>query len=115
MLPYTNLPHPEERPGGARLEGRYSLVQSGSRYRASITAGWLLRAVVLLGAAFLAASAWVGGEAAMQIQPLAGASVVDAWMVEDHAVPLVTLRFAFPVGAPLHPTVQVIHSATVAA
>ena len=39
--------------------------------------------------------------AAMQIQPITGASGVQAWLVEDHAVPVVTLRFAFPGGAAL--------------
>src|SRR5204863_410277 len=36
---------------------------------------------------------------AMQIQPVAGASGVEAWLVEDHSVPVVTIRFAFPGGA----------------
>ena len=40
---------------------------------------------------------------AMQIQPVTGASGVEAWLVEDHSVPVVTIRFAFPGGAALDP------------
>jgi zinc protease len=40
---------------------------------------------------------------AMQIQPVAGMSGVEAWLVEDHSVPVVTIRFAFPGGAALDP------------
>jgi zinc protease len=37
----------------------------------------------------------------MQIQPVTGASGVEAWLVEDHSVPVVTIRFAFAGGAAL--------------
>ena len=38
---------------------------------------------------------------AMPIQEVAGASGVKAWLVEDHSLPVVTLRFSFPGGAAL--------------
>jgi zinc protease len=41
--------------------------------------------------------------AAMPIEPVAGTSGVEAWLVEDHSVPVVTIRFAFPGGAALDP------------
>lgn len=40
---------------------------------------------------------------AMPIQEVVGASGVKAWLVEDHSLPVVTLRFAFPGGAALDP------------
>ena len=46
---------------------------------------------------------FAGSAHAMQIQPITGASGVQAWLVEDHAVPVVTLRFSFPGGAALDP------------
>jgi zinc protease len=57
----------------------------------------------LLLAASLGLAAWSGAAAAMQIQPVAGSSGVEAWLVEDHSVPVVTIRFAFPGGAALDP------------
>ncbi|HEY4473435.1 MAG TPA: pitrilysin family protein [Stellaceae bacterium] len=63
----------------------------------------LVRALVFVGATLLSASAWVAGAQAMQIQPVTGASGVEAWLVEDHSVPVVTIRFAFPGGAALDP------------
>ncbi|MBV9965797.1 MAG: insulinase family protein [Alphaproteobacteria bacterium] len=41
--------------------------------------------------------------AAMPIESVTGASGVQAWLVEEHSVPLVTIRFAFPGGAALDP------------
>ena len=63
----------------------------------------LVRALVFVGATLLSASAWVAGAQAMQIQPVTGASGVEAWLVEDHSVPVVTIRFAFAGGAALDP------------
>ena len=40
---------------------------------------------------------------AVTIQPVAGASGVEAWLVEDHSVPVVTIRFAFAGGAARDP------------
>ena len=39
----------------------------------------------------------------MPIQRVVGSSGVEAWLVEDHSVPVVSLRFAFPGGAALDP------------
>ena len=61
----------------------------------------LTRALLFVGATLLSASAWVAGAQAMQIQPVTGASGVEAWLVEDHSVPVVTIRFAFAGGAAL--------------
>jgi zinc protease len=57
---------------------------------------------VLLAAVILILTGLVPA-AAMQIQPVAGTSGVEAWLVEDHSVPVVTIRFAFPGGAALDP------------
>ena len=43
------------------------------------------------------------GAAAMSIERVTGASGVEAWLVEDHSIPIVTLSFAFPGGAALDP------------
>jgi zinc protease len=61
----------------------------------------LTRALLFAGATLLSASAWVAAAQAMQIQPVTGASGVEAWLVEDHSVPVVTIRFAFAGGAAL--------------
>jgi zinc protease len=63
----------------------------------------LTRAIVFVGATLLSAFAWVADVQAMQIQPVTGASGVEAWLVEDHSVPVVTIRFAFAGGAALDP------------
>src|SRR5205085_7814629 len=61
------------------------------------------KAMILLAALllFVVSLAPVGAE--MQIQPVNGASGVEAWLVEEHSVPVVTIRFAFPGGAALDP------------
>ena len=61
----------------------------------------LARALLFVAATLLSASAGVAGAQAMQIQPVTGASGVEAWLVEDHSVPVVTIRFAFAGGAAL--------------
>src|SRR5439155_9750991 len=58
---------------------------------------------LFLSAFLLTVSALFSPAVAMQIQPVAGASGVEAWLVEDHSVPVVTIRFAFPGGAALDP------------
>src|SRR5437868_1863855 len=63
----------------------------------------LTGALVFVGATLLSASAWVADAQAMQIQPVTGASGVEAWLVEDHSVPVVTIRFAFAGGAARDP------------
>jgi len=40
----------------------------------------------------------------MTIERVTSPAAIDAWLVEDHALPLVALRFAFPGGAALDPT-----------
>jgi len=39
----------------------------------------------------------------MSIERVSGASGVEAWLVEDHSIPIVTLAFAFAGGAALDP------------
>src|SRR5207253_1578837 len=58
--------------------------------------------VMLVGASLLGPA---GGPdaAAMSIERVTGASGVEAWLVEDHSIPIVTLSFAFPGGAALDP------------
>jgi zinc protease len=56
--------------------------------------------VLLLGMLFAAVTAWPAA-ASMPIQEVVGASGVKAWLVEDHSLAVVTLRFAFPGGAAL--------------
>jgi len=58
--------------------------------------------IFLLVVAALAASPTAGARA-MSIERVAGASGVEAWLVEDHSIPIVTLSFAFPGGAALDP------------
>src|SRR2546430_1741174 len=58
--------------------------------------------VLLCGAALLGVS-WASGAAAMEIRQVVSARGIAAWLVEDHSVPVVTLRFAFPGGAALDP------------
>ena len=59
-------------------------------------------AVVLIVAALLGAPS-MPHAAAMQIARVTGASGVEAWLVEDHSIPVATLRFAVPGGAALDP------------
>ena len=61
------------------------------------------KAMILLAALLLFVVSLPPVAAAMQIQPVTGASGVEAWLVEDHSVPVVTIRFAFPGGAALDP------------
>jgi zinc protease len=72
---------------------------------AACVGGWglLAREALLVTALLLSFALPFAGAAAMQIQPITGASSVQAWLVEDHSVPVVTLRFAFPGGAALDP------------
>jgi zinc protease len=58
--------------------------------------------VVLICAALFGAAA-MPAAAAMSIERVTGASGVDAWLVEDHSIPIVTLSFAFAGGAALDP------------
>jgi zinc protease len=47
---------------------------------------------------------WPLGARAMQIQQVTSPKGIGAWLVEDHSVPIVTLRFAFRGGAALDPS-----------
>jgi zinc protease len=59
----------------------------------------------LAGAILVLAAALLGPlpAAAMSIQRVVGDSGVEAWLVEDHSLPVVSLRFAFAGGAALDP------------
>jgi zinc protease len=62
--------------------------------------GWGLIAALLPAMLMLILTLPAG---AVTIQRAVGASGVEAWLVEDHSVPVVTLRFAFAGGAALDP------------
>ena len=47
---------------------------------------------------------WSPDAGAMTIERVTSPAAIDAWLVEDHALPVVALRFAFPGGAALDPT-----------
>lgn len=59
----------------------------------------------LLGPVFvlLAALVWAPLAQAVTIEPVTSPSGVKAWLVQDHALPIVTMRFAFEGGAALDP------------
>lgn len=46
---------------------------------------------------------WVPGAGAVTIERVTSPRGIEAWLVEDHALPVVALRFAFPGGAALDP------------
>src|SRR5439155_9339670 len=57
-----------------------------------------------IGAALLFVAAFAATQGvAMPIQRVTAASGVEAWLVEDHTIPVVTLAFAFAGGAALDP------------
>lgn len=58
---------------------------------------------LVVSTTLLAAAAWMGCAHAVTIQAVTGASGVEAWLVEDHSLPVVTIRFAFSGGAALDP------------
>ena len=58
----------------------------------------LARLVIAAAVLCWAPSVW-----AVTITPIVGESGVTAWLAEDHSVPVVTLRFAFPGGATYDP------------
>jgi zinc protease len=62
-----------------------------------------LRQLSGVGLALLLLGGAAPARAAMPIQEVVGASGVKAWLVEDHSLPVVTLRFSFPGGAALDP------------
>jgi len=51
----------------------------------------------------LLAAGWSSDAAAMKIERVTGASGIEAWLVQDRSVPVVTLRFSFAGGASLDP------------
>src|SRR5271166_158035 len=46
---------------------------------------------------------WAPGIGAMTIERVTSPGGIEGWLVEDHALPVVSLRFAFPGGAALDP------------
>jgi zinc protease len=62
-----------------------------------------LSAAYALSIALLLAAASAPVSAAMPIQRVVGAIGIEAWLVEDRSVPVVSLRFALPGGAALDP------------
>src|SRR5580700_4878254 len=46
---------------------------------------------------------WASGAGAMTIERVTGPGGIEAWLIEDHTLPVVSIRFAFPGGAALDP------------
>ena len=46
---------------------------------------------------------WASSAGAMAIERVTSPGGIEAWLVEDHALPVVAIRFAFPGGAALDP------------
>ena len=53
--------------------------------------------------ALLLAMLWARGLDAMTIERVISPSGIEAWLSEDHTLPVVSIRFAFPGGAALDP------------
>jgi zinc protease len=51
----------------------------------------------------LLALLWAQGVGAVTIERVTSPAGIEAWLVEDHTLPVVTIRFAFPGGAALDP------------
>jgi zinc protease len=62
-----------------------------------------LRALTLLIAGFLVHLAWIGAASATTIERVTSQSGVEAWLVEDHSLPLITVKIAFRGGASQDP------------
>src|SRR3954462_249922 len=62
----------------------------------------LLRAGLTL--LFLLTAGSICEAAAMKIERVTSASGIEAWLVRDHSIPVVTLRFTFVGGASLDPS-----------
>ena len=72
--------------------------------RASRRTHWLFsKALVVAFTIVLLITAASPAFAAMQIQRVVSDGGIEAWLVEDRSVPVVSLRFAFPGGAALDP------------
>ena len=54
-------------------------------------------------AAVFALLLWAPNAGAMTIERVASPAGIEAWLVEDHTLPVVAIRFAFPGGAALDP------------
>jgi zinc protease len=65
--------------------------------------GWAVRGLVPLGVALTAAFAPAPADA-MDIQRVRSPGGIEAWLVENHANPLIAMRFAFRGGAAQDPT-----------
>ncbi len=61
------------------------------------------RGLLLAAAVFAAALCQSHPAAAVQIARVTGASGVEAWLVEDHSLPVIALEFAFENGSTLDP------------
>src|SRR5580704_4506111 len=46
---------------------------------------------------------WASGAGAMTIERVTSPGGIEAWLIEDHTLPVVSIRFAFPGGAALDP------------
>jgi zinc protease len=76
----------------------------GTRLMKQPTGTFIIIVAALLGLpGAILGTPWMPRAAAMPIERVTGAGGVEAWLVEDHSVPVVTLRFAIPGGAALDP------------
>ena len=62
-----------------------------------------LRCLALAAGLLIAGTLWMAPAAAIEIQDVQSRSGIRAWLVEDHANPIITLNFAFRGGAALDP------------
>ncbi len=72
----------------------------GVRLMKHPTGAFIIIVAALLG---LPWTPWMPRAAATPIERVTGTGGVEAWLVEDHSIPVVTLRFAIPGGAALDP------------
>jgi zinc protease len=72
----------------------------GVRLMKHPTVAFIIIVAALLG---LPGAPWMPRAAAMPIERVTGTGGIEAWLVEDHSIPVVTLRFAIAGGAALDP------------
>lgn len=70
-----------------------------SSVRASLLAGGWRRAAAIAASIFLIQASGTSPASAMNIQTIKSPGGIEAWLVEEHSVPLVALRFSFDGGS----------------
>src|SRR5712671_5263531 len=82
----------------SRRIGRTELRDRGVAARACLVSA-IMRSTLLAALLVL----WASGAGAITIERVTSPAGIEAWFVEDHTLPVVTIRFAFPGGAALDP------------